>query len=141
MNNIREISLDGQKLAIYIPSSSWTKGLTFYSQDNDFIQAGIWGYDKDKKLQPHIHNEVRRREIGRTQEVIFIRSGKLAAFIYDEKGSFVERIELKSGDIFIALSGGHGYEILENDTFVLEIKNGPYPGAEIDRRRIEWATK
>ena len=24
------------------------------------------------------------------------------------------------------LSGGHGYEVLEDDTKVLEIKNGPY---------------
>ena len=46
---------------------------------------------------------------------------------------------LSAGDIDEAMAllrHGHGYEILENDTRVLEIKNGPYPGAERDRVRF-----
>ena len=35
------------------------------------------------------------------------------------------------------LRGAHGYDILENGTQVLEVKNGPYVGAELDRKRIE----
>jgi len=41
-------------------------------------------------------------------------------------------------ETLILLKGGHGYEILEDGTRVLEVKNGPYPGAEVDRRRLEW---
>ena len=132
----RIIEAGGEKLAIYLPSS-WGKGLSFFSEDSDFIQVGVWGYDKGIKLQPHIHNEV-RREVLKTQEVIFVRSGSVAASIFDEEGNFVERLELSSGDTLVLLKGGHGYEILEDDTQVLEVKNGPYPGAEVDRRRIEW---
>lgn len=135
MNVIQEIKVDDKILAVHIPSDAWSKGLNFYSKDNDFIQVGIWGYDFGKKLQPHIHNEV-NREVSRTQEVIFIKSGKLAAFIFSEEGNLVRRIELSQGDILIALLGGHGYEVLEDNTYVLEVKNGPYPGAEIDRRRL-----
>jgi hypothetical protein len=40
------------------------------------------------------------------------------------------------GDILILLQGGHGYEILEDGTQVLEVKNGPYIGADLDRRRF-----
>ena len=40
------------------------------------------------------------------------------------------------GDILILLTGGHGYEILTEGTQVLEVKNGPYVGAEADRRRL-----
>ena len=40
------------------------------------------------------------------------------------------------GDVVILLRGGHGYDIIEDGTQVLEIKNGPYLGAEVDRRRI-----
>lgn len=137
MNKGEVIQAKGGKLAVYFPSSSWGKGLTFLTEDKDFIQVGIWGYDKGIRLQPHIHNEA-KREFLRTQEVIFVKSGKVAAYIFDEAGDFVERIELSSGDILILLKGGHGYEILEDDTYVLEVKNGPYPGAEVDRRRIEW---
>ena len=137
MKEKKLIESNGTRLAIYLPSSSWSKGLTFLSDDKDFIQVGIWGYDKNTKLQPHIHNEV-RREISRTQEVIFVKSGGLAAHIFDEEGNFVERLELGSGDVLILIGGGHGYEILDDETYVLEIKNGPYPGTEVDRRQLEW---
>ena len=136
-NRERIIEAKGERLAVYLPSSLWSKGLTFFSKDEDFLQVGVWGYDKGIKLQPHIHNEV-KRDISRTQEVIFVKSGKVAASIFNEEGDFVERLELGAGDALILLKGGHGYEMLENDTRVLEVKNGPYPGAEIDRRRIEW---
>lgn len=137
MSGRRVIEADGEKLAIYLPSSSWEKGLSFYSEDRDFVQVGTWRYDKGTRLQPHIHNEL-RREISQTQEVIFVRSGRVAAYLFDDGENFVERLELGSGDTLILLKGGHGYEILEDDTYVLEVKNGPYPGAETDRRRIEW---
>lgn len=133
----RVIVARGERLAIYVPSSSWREGLSFFSDDGDFVQLGVWRYDRGMRLQSHIHNEV-RRETSRTQEVIFVRSGKVAASIFDEGGNFVERLELSPGDTLILLKGGHGYEILEDDTHVLEVKNGPYPGAEVDRRRIEW---
>jgi hypothetical protein len=35
--------------------------------------------------------------------------------------------EMHVGDILIAVSGGHGFRVLE-DTVLLEIKQGPYPG-------------
>lgn len=34
------------------------------------------------------------------------------------------------------MNGGYGYRILEDNTKVIEIKNGPYLGAEKDRRRL-----
>jgi len=49
---------------------------------------------------------------------------------------FVEELTVKQGDTLILLNSGHGYEILEDGTQVLEIKNGPYLGAERDRRRF-----
>ena len=56
--------------------------------------------------------------------------------IYSEEDAFVDSVELSCGDILILFFGGHGYEILENGTQVLEVKNGPYVGAEKDRKRI-----
>ena len=48
----------------------------------------------------------------------------------------VETLQVRQGEILVLLESGHGYFIKEEDTNVLEIKNGPYLGAEIDRRRI-----
>ena len=58
------------------------------------------------------------------------------AEIYDLEEKPVEKLLIQKGDILILLESGHGYHILEDNTKVLEIKNGPYLGAEIDRHRI-----
>lgn len=132
---MKVIKHNALKLAVFIPQEDRQKGLNFYSENEDFIQVGIWGYDKGKKLYPHIHNKV-EREINRTQEVIYVMQGKVKAYIYSEDENLIEEIILKAGDILILLNGGHGYEILEDDSFVLEVKNGPYVGPDKDRRRI-----
>lgn len=132
---MKKIYDNGLKLAIFISKKDREKGLNFYSEDYDFIQVGMWGYDKGKKLAAHVHNIVDRK-VNRTQEVIYIMQGKIRACIYSEDEKLVEEIALKEGDILILQNGGHGYEILEDNTFVLEVKNGPYVGADKDRRRI-----
>jgi hypothetical protein len=56
--------------------------------------------------------------------------------IYTLDAEEVETLILEAGDVLVLLSSGHGYRILEDGTRVIEIKNGPYPGADVDRRRI-----
>lgn len=122
-------------LAIIIKSTDWEKGLNFVSEQEDYQQVGFWGYDRGKKLVPHIHL-VQPRQILQTQEVLFIKKGLIRVDIYNEKEEFFKSIELEEGDVAIFLRGGHGYEVLENETKVLEIKNGPYVGSEKDRKKI-----
>jgi uncharacterized protein YjlB len=136
MSEVVEIKEGDLVLARHIPADvAWQDGLNFYSQDNDFIQVGIWGYSDGKELKAHIHNEV-KREVLWTQEVLFVRKGKIRANIFDTAENKVSEIEVNSGDVIILLRGGHGYDILEDGTQVLEIKNGPYVGPEMDRRRF-----
>ena len=132
-----EIKKDGKILARYISANeAWgNENLSFFSEDEEYIQAGSWNYSKGKKLLAHSHNEVERSVLF-TQEVLFVKSGSLKAFIYDDDSNLVEEFTAYKDDILIMLSGGHGYEVLEDDTKVLEIKNGPYLGAEIDRDRL-----
>jgi hypothetical protein len=76
------------------------------------------------------------RTITHTQEAVYVRKGALKAIVYDQAGRAVEEIVVREGDLLIMLRGGHGYEIIEDDTQVLEVKNGPYPGPEADRTRL-----
>jgi hypothetical protein len=123
-------------LARHIPASAaWNEGLSFFSQDNEYIQVGVWGYSAGKELKAHIHNEV-PREVLWTQEVIFVRTGKIRANIYDTSETKVAELIVGAGDIIILLRGGHGYDIIEDGTQVLEVKNGPYVGPDLDRRRL-----
>ena len=136
MSEIVEIKEGNLVLARHIPASAaWNDGLNFFTQDEEFIQVGVWGYQKGKELKAHIHNEV-KREVLWTQEVLFIRTGKLRANIFDTQETKVAELEVNTGDVIMLLRGGHGYEIVEDGTQVLEIKNGPYVGPERDRRRL-----
>ena len=37
------------------------------------------------------------------------------------------------GDLAVFAYGGHGYEILEDDTQIIEAKNGPYIDVKTDK--------
>lgn len=123
-------------LARHVPEDdAWGAGLKFFSADADFIQFGTWGYDSGKELLAHTHNKV-IREVPITQEVLYIRKGRIKSYIYDLKLQKIAEFEAKAGDLVVMLTGGHGYDILEDGTQVLEVKNGPYVGAQADRVRL-----
>ena len=133
---MREIIKNGVMLARHITQEDIKPGLNFFSKDEEFIQVGVWGhYEKDKELKAHIHNTVERMA-NRTYEALYEIKGALEAVIYDMDETPVETLQVRQGEILVLLESGHGYFIKEEDTNVLEIKNGPYLGAEIDRRRI-----
>lgn len=141
MSEVVEIKEGDLVLARHIPADvAWQDGLNFFSQDNDFIQVGIWGYSAGRELKPHIHNEV-KREVLWTQEVLFVRKGKIRANIFDTAENKISEIEVNTGDVIILLRGGHGYEILEEGTQVMEVKNGPYVGPELDRKRLKLTSQ
>ena len=133
--NVIEVKKDNEVLARLVKAEDWNEGLGFYSDDDEVIQVGTWQYNRGKELMKHIHNEV-DRTITRTNEVLYVVSGKVKAFIYDLEETLVEELMVDTGDTLILLDCGHGYEIMEDNTKVLEIKNGPYLGAETDRRRF-----
>jgi len=133
---MKVIKKDNKRIAIKIDFESVNDGLTFFSDDNDYLQVGAWKYERGKKLLAHNHNCVDRK-VDRTQEFIFVLHGSLKAYLYDDKDELIEEVVLNSKEGLILLSGGHGYEISSDDTVVFEVKNGPYVGAQRDRRRLE----
>ena len=126
----------GMLLCVLYKSDDWKKGLNFITDNNLFIQVGSWWYDKDKKLATHKHNIV-PRESDITQEMVFVISGSMKASIYDNEMALVEEVILNHGDLAIMAYGGHGYEILQDDTKIIEAKNGPFVSVEIDKVKYE----
>ena len=53
--------------------------------------------------------------------------------IYDIDDTLLCEHIVKAGDITITLEGGHGYEIMEDNTMVYEFKTGPYEGQSLDK--------
>ena len=112
------------------------EGLKFYSGQNESIQVGTWNYPIDTVLTPHKHNSV-PRQVNKTNEVIYVLEGNIHVDIYDNGSELLWEGILSKGDLLICLEGGHGYKTLSNETQILEVKNGPYLGPEIDRTRIK----
>ena len=133
--NKKEIKHKGELYAFYFDVLEADDGLTFISKENEFIQVGIWNYDKNKVLPAHYHNEY-SREATRTCESVHVVDGKIKCNIYTKSGEFIDSFILKKNEMVIQLYGVHEYEIIEK-SIVIENKNGPYFGPEIDRKRID----
>jgi len=94
---------------------------------------GLMSLKAGHVIQAHVHNIV-KREIDTTQEVLFIRRGKVRVDFYSDTKVFLESRMLFSGDVILLASGGHGFEMME-DTDIIEVKQGPYLG-ENDKERF-----
>ena len=86
-----------------------------------------------KKIAAHVHNLVHRNVV-MTQEVLFIKQGVLRVDFYDEYEDYLESRDLYAGDIILLVSGGHGFEVLE-EVEMIEVKQGPYAG-DADKTRF-----
>ena len=126
---------NGLTACIVLYNDQWERGLNFVTPGDFFVQAGTWWYGKDKELQRHIHKTC-TRVANKTQESIYIRKGSLRVDLYDEDLSILHEFVLSQGDFAVFAHGGHGYHILEDDTQVLEIKNGPFVGIEQDKLKF-----
>jgi hypothetical protein len=73
-----------------------------------------------------------------TQEVLFVKSGKLRADFYDNDRQYVESRVLEGGDVILLAAGGHGFEVLE-EVEMVEVKQGPYTGDQ-DKTRFVGIT-
>jgi hypothetical protein len=79
-------------------------------------------------ITPHMHLHAERK-ITLTQEVLYIKSGKVRVDFYDGNKTFIESRVLESGDVILLATGGHGFEVLE-EAEMIEIKQGPFSGNE-----------
>lgn len=134
---MREIKdTNGNLLCIVYKDEDWTEGLNFITDNNLFIQVGSWWYQGGKNLAKHQHNIV-PRESNITQEMVYVKSGSMLASIYDKELNLIEELVLKEGDLAIMAYGAHGYKILEDNTKIIEAKNGPFVSVEIDKVKYE----
>ncbi len=95
-------------------------------------------HGKGKVIEPHVHNH-NLREVVYTQEVLFIRKGKLRVDFYNSDHEYLESRILEAGDVILLASGGHGFEVLE-DVEMIEVKQGPFYGPA-DKTRFKGVGK
>lgn len=116
----------GAPLALIIRASFGKPGINFVTDDKSVHQLGVLRWPKGHLIDAHVHNHM-IRTIDSTQEVLFIRSGQLRVDLYGDDRLFRSSRVLGAGDVIFLMSGGHGFEILE-DADIIEVKQGPYLG-------------
>lgn len=123
---VEQITHSGQVLAILIPSTYQDDGIQFFTPSEYSQQLAYMHYGAGKEIAPHFHLPV-LRQITLTQEVLIIRKGKVRVDFYDGNQSYVHSRILRTGDVLLLVSGGHGFEVLE-ELEMIEVKQGPYAG-------------
>ena len=125
---LETIVWNGIILAIIIRKDFSKPGIHFVTPTEFSQQLAYMYHSVGKVIEPHVHNPV-QRNVTYTQEVLFIKSGKLRVDFYDVNHTYLESRILESGDIILLASAGHGFEILE-DIEMFEVKQGPYVDQE-----------
>ena len=123
-----KIELNGKIIAIIIRSNFSKDGIEFFTPNDFSQQLGYMKRGEGYQIEPHIHNSV-SREIKLTQEILFIKSGKIRVDLYDEHKEYFESRVLNSGDIILLANSGHGIMVLEKSE-IIEVKQGPYLEAD-----------
>lgn len=124
-----------QIISIIYRDDDWIEGLNFITPNELFVQVGSWWYNKGKKLDSHIHNDFERKAI-RTQEMVYVKKGSMKVLLYDEDKNYLQDFIISEGDLAVFGYGGHGYEILEDNTKIIEAKNGPFVNVETDKTKF-----
>lgn len=131
---ITEVKVDNELMAMIIPADYKAEGIEFFTPNSYSQQLAYMHHPQGKQIEPHLHNPV-RRNITYTQEVLFIRKGKLRVDFYNSEQEYLESHVIKSGDVILLISGGHGFEVLE-EIEMIEVKQGPFVG-EQDKTRFK----
>ena len=118
----------GSVLAYVIRGTMTPEKTVFPTPPELELQVGFVVYQAGGVIPPHRHIPI-TRSIDRTCEVIVVRKGRCEVDIYNDDRQLVATRELKTGDLVIIMSGGHGFRMME-DTILLEVKQGPYHGLD-----------
>jgi hypothetical protein len=131
---IEEIKWEGKCFAIIVSNDFDKEGITFFTPNEFSQQMAFMKHPKNKNIEPHFHNSV-SREVHFTNEVLFIKKGKLRVDFYASPTKYLESRILNQGDFILLSEGGHGFSVLE-DLEMIEIKQGPYVG-NLDKTRFK----
>jgi mannose-6-phosphate isomerase-like protein (cupin superfamily) len=134
---IEHITYHNQLLAMIVSHKFAAPGIHFFTPNELSQQLAYMRHPTGKLIQPHVHNPV-LREVQYTQEVLFIRKGRLRVDFYNEQQQYLDSRILEAGDVILLVTGGHGFEVLE-EIEMIEVKQGPYVG-EQDKTRFVGIT-
>lgn len=123
---IQTVTDKGKLIALIVHSNYNKPGVNFLTPSCFSQQLAYIHHPEGHLIDAHKHNLI-NREVFYTQEVLFIKKGKLQVDLYDDNHTFLESHVLAEGDVVLLAAGGHGFKVLE-ELEMYEVKQGPYVG-------------
>jgi hypothetical protein len=111
--------LIGIRIAGHFP-----KGSIPHTDEKEALGLLTLTYPAGSHLKAHVHKP-KKRITHRLQECFIVHKGKARIDLYGPDKKLFKRIYITTGQLFIALNGGHGFHILQ-DAEIIELKNGPF---------------
>ena len=133
---IETITTGLEPVALIIRAEYDEPGIQFFTPANFSQQVAFIRHPPGHKIAAHVHN-LQLRQVLYTQEVLFVRRGKVKVNLYSSDRKLIRSRILKSGDLILLCGGGHSLEMME-ETSMIEVKQGPYAG-EGDKTRFQSA--
>ena len=134
----KRIEYKGALIAIIIRNDFSKNGIEFFTPNDFSQQLAYMKRPKGYLIEPHLHNKV-KRSVLLTQEVLFLKNGKVKVSFFNDNKIYICSEILYAGDIILLASGGHGLEILE-ESEIIEVKQGPYSGDKY-KTRFKYSDK
>lgn len=129
---IEKVEFNNQPLCYIIRQEFQPDKTTFVTPPEFKLQLGFIVHEGGHEISRHVHHPI-ERNISGTSEILIVQKGSCEVDIYNNDRELIETKTLRAGDIMMMVDGGHGFRMLE-DTRLLEIKQGPYPGIEEKER-------
>ena len=122
MEQLEFVKKKHKLLAIIIRAEYTCEGVNFMTPNEFSQQVAYMHHPAGKVIDAHIHNLV-HRDVILTQEVLLIKKGKLRVDFYDDYEDYLESRMLNAGDVILLVSGGHGFNVME-EVEMIEVKQG-----------------
>tara|TARA_R110002126_G_scaffold288831_1_gene443031 strand:- start:1088 stop:1504 length:417 start_codon:yes stop_codon:yes gene_type:complete len=106
------------------------------SPANELLQISTKKLKQDTNFKAHRHNFLERKTT-ETHEAWIILEGKIKATFWDLDDSILFETALQRGDCAVVYKAGHSFVVLEENTILYEVKNGPYLGQQKDKTFIK----
>lgn len=135
-DGIRRIESNGRLNAIVVLPGYKSDGFEVFTPTDRVLQLGINTREKGFSAPAHLHppSDCDKKEDAIRGEIVVVQSGKIRLTLLNLEGAIVESLTLEAGAAAVFYEG-HSVEFLEESS-VLEIKQGPYPGPDKDKKYL-----
>lgn len=90
------------------------------------MQITILNREKGSRVAPHYHVADRQPQSVTRHQIMLCERGACKVGIYTKEGEHLDDVTITQRD-FILLCEGHAFEVVGDDTKLIEIKQGPFP--------------